>query len=47
MLQVLAIRHAWHADLTEPGGLPYSNSLERDREEEEEEAIAGFSNDND
>lgn len=49
MLQVLDIRHAWHADPTEPGGLPYSPSLELDREEEEEEeAAAGFSNnDND
>lgn len=49
MLQVLDIRHAWHADPTEPGGLPYSYSLKLDREEEEEEAAAaaGFSNNND
>lgn len=38
MLQVLDIRHAWHADPAEPGVLPHSYSLELDREEEEEAA---------
>lgn len=40
MLQVLDIRHAWHADPTELRGLPHSYSLELDREEEEEEAAS-------